>query len=207
MPGDSWLRRLLATRGHGRSCWLYRGAVCRWPSRWPGRWIPIVAFLAYPIPIAFLSEGLLRTAALAGAGLLLVAILALALSPHLQKVAGTLRPQPGTVGITILLLMIFFAIYAVIFVSLGSVVVGSPVPQLATVAIISWIVGYIPLGTPGGLGTREAMVLLLAGPLIGPVDALLLAGLFRLVTILGDAVCAGIGLLIAPVPVGVDPAQ
>lgn len=156
----------------------------------------IIAFLAFPMPIAFLSEELLRTLALVAAGLAVVAAIALAVSPRLRRLVGTLRPRAPTVVVAILLLMLFFAIQALIFVTLGSAIAGHFVPQLATVAVISWMAGVVPLGTPGGLGTREAMVLLLAGPLVGQADALLLAGLFRLVTISGDGVCAGIGWMI-----------
>lgn len=166
----------------------------------------IIAFLAFPMPIAFLSERLLRNLALAAGGLAVIGAVALAVSPRLQRLAGALRPRATTVVVALALLILFFTVQALIFATLGSAIAGHAIPQLATVAIISWVAGVLPLGTPGGLGTREAMVLLLAGPLIGPADALLLAGLYRLVTILGDIVCAGIGWLIARVPATADPA-
>jgi hypothetical protein len=188
----------------GRHGWMVRAGVANMPLLKAMSWdivlllvaavlFGIIAFLVFPMPIAFLSESLLRGLALGTMALLLVAAVSLAVSPRLQSRFGTLRPRLATVATVVPLLMVFFAVQALIFAVLGSVIAGQPVPQLATVAVAAWIAGVLPLGTPGGLGTREAMVLLLAGPLLGQPDALLLAGLFRLVTIIGDAVCAGLG--------------
>jgi glycosyltransferase 2 family protein len=192
----------------GRHGWMMRAGVANMPLLKAMTWdivlllvaavlFGVIAFLTFPMPIAFLSEALLRGLALGIVALFIVAAISLAISPRLQNRFGTLRPRLATVAVVVPLLMVFFALQGVIFAVLGSVIAGQPVPQLATVAVAAWIAGVLPLGTPGGLGTREAMVLLLAGPLLGQPDALLLAGLFRLVTIIGDATCAGIGWGIA----------
>lgn len=192
----------------GRHSWMARAGVANTPLLKAMSWdiillllaaalFGIIAFLIFPMPMVFLSERLLRNLALGAVALFVVAATALAFSPRLQRLVGVLRPRAATVAVVVPLLIVFFALQALIFAALGSVIAGEMVPQLATVAVVSWIAGILPLGTPGGLGTREAMVLLLAGPLIGQPDALLLAGLFRLVTIIGDAVCAGIGWLIS----------
>jgi hypothetical protein len=195
----------------GRHGWMARAGVANTPLLKAMSWdiillllaavlFGIVAFLVFPMPMAFLSERLLRGIAMVAGGLFVVMAIALAVSPRLQRLVGVLRPRVTTVAVVVPLLMVFFAMQALIFATLGSVITGQVVPQLATVAVVSWIAGILPLGTPGGLGTREAMMLLLAGPLIGQPDALLLAGLFRMVTILGDAVCAGIGWAISRLP-------
>jgi uncharacterized membrane protein YbhN (UPF0104 family) len=202
----------------GRHAWLARAGVANTPLLKAMSWdvvllllaaalFGIAAFLLHPIPVAFLSDALLRTLAIIAAVVLGVAAMALTISPRLRALAGGMRPRAGTVAAVVALLMLFFLLQALVVVALGIGITGRVVPELATVAVVSWMTGYVPLGTPGGLGTREAMLLLLAGPLIGAPDALLLAGLFRLVTIAGDGVCALIGWAIASTSAPDGPAE
>ena len=51
---------------------------------------------------------------------------------------------------------------------------------------ISWLIGFITPGAPGGLGVREAVLILILTPYISGARALILALLFRLITILAD---------------------
>lgn len=155
--------------------------------------VGIAAFLIFPMPIAFLSKELLQRVAVAVALLATIGAVALALIPRLQQLVGALRPRATTVVVVVPLLIVFFFIQGLVFSVLGHTITDRLVPQLVTVAAMSWMAGFVPLGTPGGLGTREAMVMLLAGPLIGEPEALMLAGTFRIVTVLGDITCAGIG--------------
>ncbi|HVV97506.1 MAG TPA: lysylphosphatidylglycerol synthase domain-containing protein [Rhodanobacteraceae bacterium] len=50
----------------------------------------------------------------------------------------------------------------------------------------SWAAGFIVIGAPGGLGVREVAFVALAGATLGESGALLLIGIFRIVTFLGD---------------------
>jgi uncharacterized membrane protein YbhN (UPF0104 family) len=50
----------------------------------------------------------------------------------------------------------------------------------------SWAAGFIVIGAPGGLGVREVAFVALAGAALGESGALLLIGIFRIVTFLGD---------------------
>jgi uncharacterized membrane protein YbhN (UPF0104 family) len=50
----------------------------------------------------------------------------------------------------------------------------------------SWAAGFIVIGAPGGLGVREVAFVALAGGALGESGALLLIGIFRIVTFLGD---------------------
>lgn len=50
----------------------------------------------------------------------------------------------------------------------------------------SWGAGFIVIGAPGGLGVREIAFVALAGSALGESGALLLIGIFRIVTFLGD---------------------
>jgi uncharacterized membrane protein YbhN (UPF0104 family) len=56
---------------------------------------------------------------------------------------------------------------------------------------VAWVIGFVTLVSPGGLGVREAVLLAGLTPAYGAGTALGIAILYRLVTSLGD----GIGFL------------
>ncbi|NOQ62934.1 MAG: hypothetical protein GQ582_00295 [Methyloprofundus sp.] len=58
--------------------------------------------------------------------------------------------------------------------------------RLLTLVSIAWLAGYIAPGAPGGLGVREALLVLGLTPLIGEADAIIAAFSLRIVTLLGD---------------------
>lgn len=60
----------------------------------------------------------------------------------------------------------------------------------------AWVVGYVVPGAPGGLGVREAMMVVLLTPLTGAPVATGLAVSMRLTTLLGDALTVLFGVLI-----------
>ncbi|MEZ5646606.1 MAG: lysylphosphatidylglycerol synthase domain-containing protein [Burkholderiaceae bacterium] len=67
-------------------------------------------------------------------------------------------------------------------------------PWLAMTLLFTaaWLVGYVVPGAPGGLGVREAMMVLLLSPLVGSGTAVGLGVSMRLVTIAGDGLaCLG----------------
>lgn len=51
---------------------------------------------------------------------------------------------------------------------------------------LSWMIGFLTPGSPGGLGVREAIILLLLSPIFGENSVLLGAMLHRIVSIAGD---------------------
>lgn len=59
----------------------------------------------------------------------------------------------------------------------------------------AWVVGYVVPGSPGGLGVREAMMVVLLAPLTGAAVAAGLAVSMRLTTLLGDAATVLLGVL------------
>ena len=65
--------------------------------------------------------------------------------------------------------------------------------MLLAAGAASWLAGFIVIGAPGGLGVREATFVALAGPALGEDRALLLIGLFRIVTFLGDTLVLAAG--------------
>jgi glycosyltransferase 2 family protein len=68
----------------------------------------------------------------------------------------------------------------------------------------SWLAGFVVIGAPGGLGVREAAFVALAGGALGESHALLLIGLFRVVTFLGDTLFFAAGAIMLR---GTDPAS
>ncbi|MES9970924.1 MAG: hypothetical protein ABW092_12895, partial [Candidatus Thiodiazotropha sp.] len=65
---------------------------------------------------------------------------------------------------------------------------------------IAWSVGFLTPGAPSGIGIREAILILLLSPLAGEANALILALLFRLVTIAGDTLFYFISLITGQTP-------
>ena len=65
--------------------------------------------------------------------------------------------------------------------------------MLLAASAASWVAGFVVVGAPGGLGVREATFVALAGPALGEDRALLLIGLFRVVTFLGDTLFLAAG--------------
>jgi glycosyltransferase 2 family protein len=59
----------------------------------------------------------------------------------------------------------------------------------------AWVVGYVVPGAPGGLGVREAMMVVLLAPLTGEAVATGLAVSMRLTTLLGDGLTVLVGVM------------
>jgi uncharacterized membrane protein YbhN (UPF0104 family) len=68
-----------------------------------------------------------------------------------------------------------------------------PFALIAAASAASWLAGFVVIGAPAGLGVREAAFVALAGPALGEDRALLLIGLFRVVTFLGDTLFLAAG--------------
>lgn len=66
---------------------------------------------------------------------------------------------------------------------------------LSTVFAFAMVAGFVTPGAPAGLGVREAIILALLTPVYGGGEALALTVLVRLVTLIGDALAFGGGLL------------
>ena len=68
--------------------------------------------------------------------------------------------------------------------------------QLTGVATTSWLAGFLVIGSPAGLGVREAVFVELLKGSAPESSALLLAAAFRVVTFLGDLGFFAVGLLL-----------
>ena len=64
--------------------------------------------------------------------------------------------------------------------------------SVAAAYVLAWLTGFLVPGASGGLGVREAALLLLLTPQTGEVTALALALVTRLITTLGDVVFAAV---------------
>ncbi len=58
----------------------------------------------------------------------------------------------------------------------------------------AWLVGYVVPGAPGGLGVREAMMVIMLTPALGPGPAVGLGVTLRLATLAGDGLAFLLGL-------------
>lgn len=67
--------------------------------------------------------------------------------------------------------------------------------QVTCLFSIAWVTGFVTPGAPGGMGIREAMIVILFSPLFGTGTAVGLGVVLRVTTILGDALAFIVGLL------------
>ena len=109
-------------------------------------------------------------------------------------------PRRGSVIAAFAAMLGFFTVMAGVLVALGQMVGLGTSPSLAGGGIAAWIAGFLTPGAPGGLGIREA-VMVIAGGGGASADKLLMLGvLLRVVTFGGDVLCAlaGRALPVAP---------
>lgn len=109
------------------------------------------------------------------------------------KGQGALSLATRPLGLAVL----FMALLGGCFAAIAAHVAGVPVALAAATALAAWLIGYATPGAPGGIGVREAMMVALLAGVATPEQALMLALLFRGVTIIGDVVCFLLGLALA----------
>lgn len=107
-------------------------------------------------------------------------------------------PPPATLVLCLVCCVAFFVVAAALIDALAHAL-GVDVPSFAMLlaaSAASWAAGFVVIGAPGGLGVRELAFVALAGGAIGETRALLLIGLFRIVTFLGDTLLFAAGALV-----------
>lgn len=67
------------------------------------------------------------------------------------------------------------------------------IPQFLGAYLFSWIVGFITPGSPGGIGIREAVMMLICGTFLDTPSIVLYAVMMRLASACADVVSFGIG--------------
>jgi len=97
-----------------------------------------------------------------------------------------------------LLYLAFFLIGGLVLLIVCEVVLDTPVdfgywPAIFSLFAVGWTAGVITPGAPSGLGVREAVLIVGLSPVASPADAVLIAGVLRVLTVSGDvlffAVC------------------
>lgn len=94
------------------------------------------------------------------------------------------------------LALLFFIGMSLCFLVVSATLSLSDFTRVAPWIAVSWLLGFIVPGAPGGIGIREFVLVLGLTPLIGEPSALVAAVLFRLVTVGGDGLMALTGLLV-----------
>lgn len=140
------------------------------------------------------SEGLL---AISLAGVVLLLGIAVSLAWYSSKSQDLASGGAKTVRqVALARILASLALYIVGFAFLGAAAVAlargalplSQVPYwpLAGSFAAAWVAGFVTPGAPGGVGVREAILVATLDPVIGGAEALALALLLRLATVLGD---------------------
>jgi len=158
------------------------------------------------------------TAALLAVGI--VVVLASLVSARLRALLGRLLasvsrgrlelPEPSVVVVFTLrhvpVWLMFGAMNICVFVALGGELGPGLAVDLVFASALSWIVGFVVIGVPGGIGVRESVfVALMTGP-IGATLALAVAVAGRIVTIAVDLLGALVATLIARLSTAPTPA-
>ena len=91
----------------------------------------------------------------------------------------------AVIGIIVCNLMIFGTTLLLLFITIGNV---SGVNSLLIISagIVSWLIGFITPGVPGGIGVREAVMLLMLSPFIAEEIVLYVAVVQRVAFIFSD---------------------
>ncbi len=106
-------------------------------------------------------------------------------------------PPTGTLVLCLACCVTFFIIAATLLDALAHAL-GFTIDSFAMLvaaSAASWAAGFVVIGAPGGLGVREAAFVALAGGALGESHALLLIGLFRIITFLGDTLLFAAGAI------------
>lgn len=118
-----------------------------------------------------------------------------------RKVGGgqLLRPpRLRTALLVSLLILINFMMLGGVLKLQAEVFFKTPLVDWFSITLLfssAWVAGYVVPGAPGGLGVREAMMVLLLAPLTGEPVAAGLAVSMRLTSLLGDGASVTIGWL------------
>ena len=139
----------------------------------------------------------LQFAAVTGVALVLVACIILFSGVLLRK--RGIGPSQRSVFMVIGSLLLPYSYYIIFFLLSGGllallfIVVAAPIGidfilQIVAAYSAAWVIGYITPGAPGGIGVREALLIVMLGNIIDEPQAILIALLFRLITIIGDMI-------------------
>jgi len=98
----------------------------------------------------------------------------------------------AVIGLIVCNLLIYGATLLLLFTTIGNVS-GVNGLLIISAGIVSWLIGFITPGVPGGIGVREAVMLLMLSPFIAEEIVLYVAVVQRLAFIFSDVISWGIG--------------
>jgi len=111
--------------------------------------------------------------------------------------AATTARVAGAFGLVLSIDAVFFLLAALALRALGADGPALAPAAWASWLALAWICGYVTPGAPGGLGLREAVLVLGLGPVLGEATATSLALAYRLVTLASDVLVAAVGFALA----------
>ena len=164
---------------------------------------------AYGVPLRVVGKSLSFevVAAAAGAAIFvtlllgwwaLPAVIVLLVAPALA-VRNENRAGVRAIGRATALYGVVWALMGASFWMTGRALVGASSRDLAEYAgafACAWLVGFVAIYAPGGLGVREAMVVVLLRGKLGAADALVVAAASRAVCTIVDCVAAAVGVVL-----------
>lgn len=113
---------------------------------------------------------------------------------------GTIpEPRPRTAVLVTTMLLVCFLLTGIILKIQAQWYFGVAnvdLLQLTCLFAVAWVAGYLTPGAPGGVGVREAMMVLLLPPVVGSGVAVGLAFTLRIATTLGDLVAFLAGMVV-----------
>lgn len=108
----------------------------------------------------------------------------------LEPLARLVLPHPAALLPAVVWYLLFFIGMCLIVWSLYAMVAGyitlRQLPILSIAFLISWVMGFVIPGAPGGIGVREGSFALLGGVFLTPDILVIVALLMRFVTLLGE---------------------
>jgi uncharacterized membrane protein YbhN (UPF0104 family) len=100
-------------------------------------------------------------------------------------------------GVTALRLLVLSATYLAVLASLGQSLGSDLIIKIIGIFVISWVIGFLVPGAPGGLGIREAVLITFLGNTLNREILTVSAIVHRVVCILGDLAAYGMALIYA----------
>ena len=104
----------------------------------------------------------------------------------------SLATKAKRLGTAMLILMVLAVSYLVTLMLLGQQVTLAMMPTIIGLYLLSWLVGFLTPGAAGGMGIREAVLLMFMGGYLSPAIVVSSAIMHRVVCIGGDVLAYGI---------------
>ena len=142
--------------------------------------------------------------AAAGAAAAVLCVLAVIFRRHLRKLIHkglsilkkfNYKAMIRLLGVTALRLLALSATYLAVLALLGQPFGPDLIIKITGIFVISWVIGFLVPGAPGGLGVREAILIMFLGKTLNQEILTVSAIVHRVVCILGDLAAYGMALV------------